>query len=93
MWGKIKSRFTDDARYWYKLWSSWLAIIWGAIVYAVAEEPSTIQSFLTSIPAPYNKIIPGVAFVFAGVLPIVVRCLRQGSLPTKMEDSNAAGTN
>lgn len=80
MFSKLKLQFTSDAKYWYKLWSSWLAIIWGGVVYAVAEEPSTIQSFLTSIPAPYNKLIPGFAFAVAGVLPILVRCLKQGSL-------------
>lgn len=80
MWGKFRSRLTDDARYWYKLWSSWLALAWGGIVFAVTEEPTTIQQALNVVPAPYNKLIPGVAFAFAAVLPIIVRCLKQGSI-------------
>lgn len=77
---KIKAHLTDDAKYWYKLWSTWMAIAWGGAVYAISEDPSSIQQLLNAVPAPYNHIIPPFAFIIAGPLPIVVRLLKQGAI-------------
>lgn len=74
----LRDRFVGEARYWYKMWSSWLAIAWGGVVYALVEDPSTLSQVLAMVPAPYKTAVPPIAFGFAAALPIIVRCLRQG---------------
>jgi len=80
MLDKIKPRLTEDARYWYKMWSSWLALAWGGIVYFFVEEPSSLQQALSVIPEPYRHHCGGPVATFAALLPIIVRCLKQGGL-------------
>lgn len=80
MWGKIQAHLCDDARHWYKLWSSWLALLWGGICFAIAEEPTTLQQALSLLPPEYHKLLPPAVFLFASALPIIVRCLKQGGL-------------
>lgn len=77
---KVRERLTPDAKYWYKLWSSWLALAWGGIVYLLWDDPSTVGQLLAVIPAPYKDHLGGVVAVVASALPIIVRCLKQGSL-------------
>lgn len=88
MWGKIKaawarftSHLTDDAKYWYKLWSTWLAGIWGLLMYALTEDPGSIGQVLNSIPSDYRHFVPPVAFIIAGPLPILVRLWKQKPAP------------
>lgn len=89
MFEKFKERLTDDAKYWYKLWSSWLAMIWGAGVYFFWEDPSLANDVYSAIPQPYRGHVGMPLAVFAAALPILVRCLKQGKLQKKCDDPPA----
>jgi hypothetical protein len=89
MWGKFQARLTSDARYWYKLWSSWLAIAWGGLVYFFWSEPGTLSQVLSMVPSPYREHLGGVVGLLAAALPIIVRCLKQGNIPTSVAPVSA----
>lgn len=78
--------FVDHCRAWYKLWSSWLAMVWGAIVTAVWIEPDTLKSLTDLLPDKYREAVSPLVFTFIAGLPIIVRLLKQ-NLPKG--DNNA----
>lgn len=78
MFDAFRARLTSEAQVWYKLWSSWLAILWGAVVAFFWYEPTTLSDILAVVPEPYRSgLSPVVGFV-AAALPIIVRLLKQG---------------
>lgn len=86
MLGKLRDRFIEECRAWYKLWSSWLAIAWGLVVAFFWNSPETLGQILSVMPEPYRAYISPIIFAIAAGLPIVVRLLKQN----KLGDSNAA---
>lgn len=83
---KIRDKFIDDCRQWWKLWSSWLAIIWGAIVTALWNEPQVLGEIANVLPPEYRALLsPFVFFIISG-LPIFVRLLKQSKLDQQNKD-------
>jgi hypothetical protein len=80
MFEKIKARLCAEADQWYKMWSSWLAIAWGAIVYAVVGDPTTLSQLIAMVPSQYRPLVPWFVAPLAAALPIIVHCLKQASL-------------
>lgn len=86
MFDKLKAHLTDDARYWYKLWSSWLALAWGGLIYFFWDDPTLLGQLLSGIPQPYRAHLGGPIALLASALPIIVRCLKQGKLAKPADD-------
>ncbi len=76
----FRDRFIEDCAYWWKMWSSWLAIFWGVIVTAVWNSPETLGQLVNVLPdelrAWFSPLILGIV---AG-LPILVRLIKQQKL-------------
>lgn len=80
---KLTDRLIDEAKDWWKMWSSWLAIIWGVIVTAVWNSPETLQMAVNAMPEEIRAYLsPLVLGVVAG-LPILVRLIKQQKLSGK----------
>lgn len=77
MWGKFKARLIADARYWYKMWSSWLALAWGAIVTFFWNDPTMLNQVLVGVPPDMRASMSPLIFLAASALPIIVRLLKQ----------------
>lgn len=81
MWGKFQVRLIEGARYWYKLWSSWLAGLWGAIVAFFWADPTMLSQILNGVPPDMRRWMSPLIFLFAAGLPIIVRLLKQKPKP------------
>lgn len=85
-----RNAFMEGSRQWWKLWSSWLAILWGIVVTAVWNSPETLQLLVNSLPEETRAVFsPLVLGVVAG-LPIIVRLLKQNLNKKDPTDDNVA---
>jgi hypothetical protein len=73
--------FTDQCNHWYKLWSSWLAVIWGLIISAFWVDPSVLKELVDAVPDPYRVYLTPVVMGIVTGLPIIVRLLKQNIKP------------
>lgn len=80
MWGEFKARLTDDARYWYKKWSSWLAIVWGVISTVFWNAPTWLPQLLNSLPPETRAMMSPLVLGVMSALPILIVHLRQRNL-------------
>lgn len=78
---KIKDRLCDEAAHWYKMWSSWLAVAWGAIVTIFYTYPHIMLEVVNAVPAEYRGKLSPLVFVLASGLPILSRLLKQRNVP------------
>lgn len=74
---KLRKLFVDGCGYWYRMWSSWLAVLWGAIVTGFWVQPDTLQSITDLLPQEYREKVSPLVFLFISALPIIVRLLKQ----------------
>jgi hypothetical protein len=72
-----RDAFVEDCRKWYKLWSSWLAILWGIIVTAVWNSPETLNLLIQSMPEETRALLSPLVLGLVAGLPIIVRLLKQ----------------
>lgn len=77
MFDKLRARFVDEAHCWYKMWSSWLAIVWGLIVTAFWTDPSMVASIVSGLPDEVRALLSPVVLGLVSALPIVVRLIKQ----------------
>lgn len=77
----VRDRFIDDRKAWWRLWSSWLAVLWGVIVTAVWNSPETLQSIVSILPEETRALLSPLILGLVAGLPILVRLLKQ-NLPT-----------
>lgn len=71
----IKDLFDPKCRaHFIQLWSNQLALLFGAIMAFLVEQPTVALSFVTNVPQPYRSLI---VFFVTAVVPIVVRMLNQ----------------
>lgn len=87
---KIKSKFIDDCKEWYKLWSSWLAFAWGLIVLVFWNAPETLNSLVQVLPDETRAILSPVVLGIVAGLPILVRLLKQQKLKSSSTDDTAS---
>jgi hypothetical protein len=69
--------FTDQCNHWYKLWSSWLAVLWGMIVSAVWVDPTVLKEITDAVPDQYRVYLSPLVMGVVTALPILVRLLKQ----------------
>lgn len=82
---RFRDNFIEDCRYWWKMWSSWLAVIWGVIVTAVWNSPETLQSIVTVLPEETRALLSPLILGLVAGLPIFVRLLKQQKLIAAIE--------
>lgn len=82
MFEKLRNRFVDDARCWYKMWSSWLAIFWGLIVTALWTDPTIFTSLVGGLPDEVRAFLSPVVLGLVSALPILVRLIKQRKPPS-----------
>lgn len=83
MLAKLKNwrdAFVEDCRQWWKLWSSWLAIIWGFIVAIFWNSPETLQEVVNVLPEETRQLLTPLVIGIVAGLPIAVRLLKQHKL-------------
>ena len=64
-------------QHWLRLWSNQLAILFGAAMAFIVENPHIAMGYIDEIPQPWRSI--GV-FLVTAVVPIIVRIMRQPKL-------------
>ena len=77
MFEKLRDRLCDEAAQWYKMWSSWLAALWGLVVTVFWTDPTLLPSLLNSMPGEVRVFISPIVFGAAAALPILVRLIKQ----------------
>lgn len=77
---KMKDKFIDECRQWWKLWSTWLAVLWGAITSALWYQPEILQEIANVLPQEVRLLVSPLVFGVIAGLPIVVRLLKQSKL-------------
>lgn len=77
---RIKDKFLEDCRHWYKLWSSWLAILWGIIVTVFWNDPTLLGQLVDVLPEETRAILSPLVLGLVAALPIIVRLLKQQKL-------------
>lgn len=80
---KLGDRLIDEAKDWWKMWSSWLAIAWGVIVTAVWNSPETLQMVVNAMPEEVRALLSPLILGIVGGLPILVRLIKQQKLSGK----------
>lgn len=74
---KLRDRLCDEASQWYKMWSSWLAVAWGAILTLLYNYPTILTEIVNALPAQYRGTLSPLVFIVASGLPILSRLLKQ----------------
>lgn len=83
---KMHSKFIEDCRYWWKMWSSWLAIIWGCIVTLFWNDPALLGQLTNVMPPEVRVLLSPLVLAFVAGLPIIVRLLKQQKLEQAIKD-------
>jgi hypothetical protein len=78
----LKRLLIDDARRWYKLASTQLAIVGGVIVAGVVADPTIVGQVVSILPTALVPLAPPVVGAIAAAVPIVVRLWRQAPAAT-----------
>lgn len=76
----LKDKFIEDCKYWYKLWSSWLAILWGILVTAFWNDPAAFGQLVNTLPEETRAMLSPLVLGLVAALPIIVRLLKQHKL-------------
>lgn len=74
---RLHDLLVAEARVWYKLWSSWLAVLWGIIITLVWNDPSLLLSIVDALPPQMRGWLSPVVLASVTALPIIVRLLKQ----------------
>ena len=82
---KLKDKFIENCRQWYKMWSSWLAVLWGMIVTVFWNDPTLLGELVSSLPEETRAWLSPVVFALVSALPIIVRLLKQQKLLEAIE--------
>lgn len=72
-----RKHFIDECGQWYKLWSSWLAIAWGAITTLFWYNPELVPQIVGALPPEARTLLGPVVMGLVTGLPIFVRMLKQ----------------
>jgi hypothetical protein len=76
----LRHHFIEDCATWWKLWSTWLAALWGVIVTFFWVDPTYLQQLLNVLPADIRTKVSPFIFLVAAGLPVIVRLLKQRKL-------------
>ena len=74
---KFKEKFLEDCRHWYKLWSSWLAVLWGMIVTVFWNDPGLLRELTDQLPEETRAYLSPLVLGIVAGLPILVRLMKQ----------------
>lgn len=85
---KLKEQFLEDCRHWWKLWSSWLAVLWGIIVTVFWNDPTLLGQLVNVLPEETRALLSPLVLGIVAALPIIVRLLKQQKLIDKLNGSN-----
>lgn len=80
MFEKIKDRLIDEARDWYKMWSSWLAVIWGLVVTIFWVDPTVLARLVATLPEETRALFSPLVLGAVAGLPIIINLIKQNSL-------------
>ena len=74
---KLKDKLIEDARSWWKMWSSWLAVLWGMIVTMFWNDPGMLLSIANQLPPETRALLSPIVLGLVAGLPILVRLIKQ----------------
>ena len=77
---KWRHKFLEDCAHWWKLWSSWLALIWGMVVTVFWNDPSILAEITGVLPDSTRAYFSPFVFALVAGLPIFVRLVKQQKL-------------
>lgn len=74
---KLKDKLIEDARGWWRMWSSWLAVLWGMIVTMFWNDPGMLLSIANQLPPETRALLSPIVLGLVAGLPIIVRLIKQ----------------
>jgi hypothetical protein len=77
MWLAFRARLVDHCGKWWKMWSSWLAMLWGLIVVVFWNDPNWISMLVASLPPELRAVMSPVVLGIVSGLPIILRLIKQ----------------
>lgn len=77
---KFKIELVEHWRFWWKRWSSWLAILNGMLVGHVFSQPILVIGLIGFSPGEYQVPLAIGAGFLAFLLPVIVANIRQPKL-------------
>jgi type VI protein secretion system component VasK len=82
-------KFVNDARLWWRRWSTWLAAFAGAVAAAMVAAPGLLVGLVGFFPGEWRPFLAGAVFVLVFIVPVLVTHLKQPKLE-KLRDGQAA---
>lgn len=76
-------KFVDDARLWWRKWSTWLAAGAGAVAATVTANPSLLLGLIAYVPANARGVAAGAIGVLVFVVPVLLTHIKQERLDAK----------
>jgi hypothetical protein len=83
---RLKDKFLGECREWWKLWSSWLAILWGCITTVFWYEPTLLGELVNVLPMETRAYLSPLVLGLVAGLPITIRLLKQQKLQQNKKD-------
>lgn len=80
MFERWKAHLTEDACYWYKRWSSWLAVIWGVVVAIFWDSPGWMSAIVAAVPQDVRSATSPVIWIVMTALPILIVQIKQKNI-------------
>jgi hypothetical protein len=77
LFSSLKDRLVEGASSWYRMWSSWLAVIWGVIVTAFWNDPEVFGELVNSLPEETRAVLSPIVLAVVTAIPILTRLLKQ----------------
>lgn len=76
---KLRDMLCAEARVWYKLWSSWLAVLWGVAATVLWNDPDLLAQIIQALPPELRGWLSPVVLALATSLPIIIRLIKQAN--------------
>lgn len=81
-------KFVNDARLWWRRWSTWLAAFAAAVAAGMVASPSLLVGLVAFVPGEWRPFLAGAVFVLVFIVPVLVTHLKQPKLE-EMRDAKA----
>lgn len=81
-------KFVNDARLWWRRWSTWLAAVAAAGAAAITAAPTLLLGLLVYVPAGWRGVLAGAIGALVFIVPVLVTHLKQPKLE-RLRDGEA----
>lgn len=81
-------QFIDEARHWWRRWSTWLAAVAAAVAAAITAAPTLLLGLMVYVPAGWRGVLAGAIGALVFIVPVLITHLKQPKLE-RLRDGEA----